>query len=148
MVTPVIGLLTVVPIVAILAMRAFGAAPAADDLWLVAGFAVVSAALVGLPALRWAMEHGRTRLAQLAILGALAGLLPPLLMLASGAVGQMAHGGADYARWVFSHGPSLPWYGVMRWSSFWALLGECATIGAVSGAIMTVFVSDRRPATL
>lgn len=141
---PTVGLLTVVPIVAILAMRLFGLAPAADDLWTVAGLAIASAALVGLPALRWAIEHHRTKIVHLAVIGAVAGVVPPLLMLASGAVGQIGHGGTDYARWVFSHGPSLPWYGVMRWSSFYALVGECAAIGAVSGAILSVTVLGGR----
>lgn len=143
MMMPAIGLLTVVPIVSVLAMRVFGLAPAADDLWAVAGLAFASAALVGLPALRWAIEHERTRLVQLALIGAIAGLVPPLLMLVSGAVGQAAHGGSEYARWVFSHGPSLPWYGVMRWSSFYALVGECAAIGAVSVAILTPLFRSR-----
>src|SRR5262245_54910723 len=106
MVMPVIGLLTVVPIVAILAMRGLGLALAADDLWMVAGLALACAALVGLPALRWAIEHNRTRLVQLAVIGAIAGVVPPLLALVSGVVGQAAHGGTDYARWVFVHGPS------------------------------------------
>jgi len=140
MMMPAIGLLTVVPIVSVLAMRAFGLASSADDLWAVAGLAFASAALVGLPAFRWAIEHGRTRLVQLALIGAVAGLVAPLLMLVSGAIGQLAHGGSDYARWVFSHGPSLPWYGVMRWSSFYAPAGECAAIGAVSGLLMRAFV--------
>jgi hypothetical protein len=139
MMMPAIGLLTVVPIVSVLAMRAFGLASSADDLWAVAGLAFASAALLGLPALRWAIEHGRTRLVPLAVTGAVAGLVAPLLMLVSGAIGQLAHGGSDYARWVFSHGPSLPWYGVMRWSRFYALVGECAAIGAVSLSLMTVF---------
>jgi len=145
-VLPAVALLTVVPIVAMIAMRLLGLAPVADDLWMVAGLAFASAALVGLPALRWAIEQHRTRLAQLALIGAIAGVVPPLLMLVSGAMGQLAHGGADYARWVFSHGPSLPWYGVMRWSGFCALVAECAATGAVSGALMTPLL--RRPPTL
>ena len=90
---PVIALLTVVPIIAILAVRLFGLAPSADDLWSVAGFAVASAALIGLPALRWAMEHGRTRVVHLGVIGALAGVVAPLIVLVSGIVGQAAHGG-------------------------------------------------------
>ena len=140
MLMPAVALLTVVPIVAILSLRALGLVPAAGDLWMVAGIALASALLVGLPALRWAMEHERTRLVQLAAIGAVAGVVPPVLMLASGTIGQLAHGGSDYTRWVLSHGPSLPWYGVMRWSSFVALVGECAGIGAVSGSIMRAFL--------
>ena len=139
MVMPVVGLLTVVPIVAILTMRALGLAPAGGDVWMVTGLSLASAALVGLPALRWAIEHGRTRFVQLAVIGAVAGVVPPLLALVSGVIGQAAHGGTDYARWVFSHGPSLPWYGVMRWSSFAVLVAECAGIGALSGSIMRAF---------
>jgi hypothetical protein len=145
MAMPVVGLLTVVPIVAILAMRMFGLAASTDDLLMVAGLAFASALVVGVPALRWAIEHGRTRVLQLALVGAVAGLLPPCLMLVSGAAGQLALGGSDYARWVFSHGPSLPWYGVMRWSGFYALVGACAAIGAVSVALMAGLISRRRP---
>ena len=140
MLLPVIALLTVVPIIAILAVRLFGLAPSADDLWSVAGFAVASAALIGLPALRWAMEHGRTRVVHLGVIGALAGVVAPLIVLVSGIVGQAAHGGIDYTRWVLAHGASVPWYGSMRWSRFCALVGECGAIGAVSGAVMTVFI--------
>ena len=142
MLMPALGLLTAVPIVAILSLRALGLVPAAD-FWMVAVVALASAALVGLPAIRWAIEHKRTRLPQLAVIGAVAGVVPPVLMLVSGTIGQFAHGGGDYARWVLSHGPSLPWYGVMRWSSFWQLVWLCGAIGAVSLAMMTAFVGDR-----
>jgi hypothetical protein len=148
MLKPAVGVLTVVPIVAVLGMRAFGLASAPDEFWIVASIALGGAALVGLPALRWAMEHGRTRVVHLGVIGALAGVVVPLIVLVSGIVGQAAHGGLDYARWVLAHGASLPWYGAMRWSIFSALIGECAIIGAVSGAIVTVFVSDPRPASL
>lgn len=145
MLMPAVGLLTIVPIVAIVVLRAFGLAPAAADFWMVVGVALASAALVGLPAVRWAIEHERTRLLQLAVIGAVAGVVPPVLMLVSGTIGQLAHGGSDYTRWVLSHGPSLPWYGVMRWSGFGALTAECAATGAVSGALMTTFLRRRPP---
>ncbi|HKW01366.1 MAG TPA: hypothetical protein VJN96_16195 [Vicinamibacterales bacterium] len=139
MVMPAVGLLTVVPIVAILGLRALGLAHAAGDLWMVAGLALASAALVGLPALRWAIERERTGLVHLAVIGAVVGIVPPVLMLLSGTIGQLSLGGGDYTRWVLSHGPSLPWFGVMRWSSYSVLVGECAGIGAISGSIMRAF---------
>jgi hypothetical protein len=96
-----------------------------------------AAALVGVPAVQWAIEHGRTRVVHLMAIGALSGAVVPLLALISGVAGQLAHGGGDYTRWILAHGATLPWYGSMRWGSFAAFVGECAAIGAMSLAVVT-----------
>jgi hypothetical protein len=136
--------LTVVPVVAIVAMRALGLAQTAADTGVVGGLALCCATVIGLPALRWAIEHDRTRIWSLALIGAVAGTVPPLLALVSGTIGLGARGGLDYVRWVFEHGASIPWYGIRRWSQFLVETGACAAIGAVSGAVLALAVPGFR----
>ena len=58
---------------------------------LAVGFA---AAVIGVPVLVFALEHGRTRVGGLVLLGGIAGALPPVLLLCSGALGLYSRHGA------------------------------------------------------
>jgi hypothetical protein len=120
-----------------LAMRLLGSAQTTSEIWAIGGLAFCCAVVIGLPALRWAIEHGRTRILSLVLIGLVAGAAPPLLMLLSGSVGLAARGGTDYLGWVLTHGASIPWYGIRRWSQFLMETGTCAAIGGVSGAILS-----------
>ena len=107
---------------------------------------VVCAVVIGPGLVHWAIERGRASVVEMLVAGALLGVLPPILALASAAVGFVAQGGFDYAGFVFKHGASIPWYGTLRWTTFGVLLVECAGIGALSAAMITPFVRPRRPA--
>jgi hypothetical protein len=85
--------------------------------------------------------------AQMAIAGALAGFVPPILAVLSALVGFVAQGGIDYAVFVFKHGASIPWYGTLRWTTFGWLLLECAAIGATSAAMVAPLVRAPRTST-
>jgi len=69
-----------------------------------AAVTLLCAIVFGLPALFWALDHGRTRFADLSVLGIIAGLLSPVAMLAVGLVGQLQYGGAAYMRRLINHG--------------------------------------------
>lgn len=102
----------------------------------VASMAVgVWAGTVGLPVVVWLSEHGRTGFATVAGAGALAGLIPPALLVLSGVVGLFARGGADNVRWVLEHGASIPLYGTLPWPRFGWFVGWSAMVGSASGIL-------------
>jgi hypothetical protein len=144
---PAIAWLGLVPLVTLAVVWATGPSRSGPDLRTIAAFALGCGAVIGLPVLHWAVEHGRTRAWHLMLLGGFAGVLPPVLLIASGALGLAAKGGMDYVRWVFAHGPSIPWYGLLRWSEFYVLVGKCVFVGATSGAVVTLFLRDKRLST-
>jgi hypothetical protein len=140
----VIGLVAIVPIVAVGMAWALGAGRPAIDLWSAAALALTCAVVIGPAVVHWAVERGRVSVAQMMLAGGLAGALPPVFAVLSAIIGLVAQGGMDYAVWVFEHGASVPWYGSMHWLSFARLLIECAAIGAISAAIVTPLVRARR----
>lgn len=144
MVPGVVGIVVIVPLVAVGVVWTLGAGRAPIDLLSVAELAVICAVVIGPGLVHWAIERGRASVVQMLVAGALLGVLPPILALASAAVGFVAQGGFDYAGFVFKHGASIPWYGTLRWTSFGVLLFECAAIGAMSAAMMTPLVRQRR----
>ncbi|HUL75058.1 MAG TPA: hypothetical protein VLT86_18235 [Vicinamibacterales bacterium] len=138
-----VAMLVLVPVLAVLVSRIRPQGPGSDVL-IVGLFALGCAAVIGVPVLHWAIEHRRTRAWQLGLLGGVAGLLPPALLLTSGALGLAGDGGFDYVRWVFAHGASIPWYGLMTWSGFSVLTGECVLIGMASGALASLGAAGER----
>ncbi|MGE5835942.1 MAG: hypothetical protein ACM4AI_15785 [Acidobacteriota bacterium] len=108
---------------------------------------LLCAVVFGLPALFWALDHGRTRFAQLSALGVIAGLLSPVAILAVGLLGQLQYGGAAYMRRVINHGATLPWYGMLPWRQFAGLAAASAIAGAVSAAVYWLLLvrSKRSP---
>jgi hypothetical protein len=97
--------------------------------------AAAAAALLGLPALFWALDHGRTGLETLATLGALAGAVPLVLALASGALGVGARYGPHVLLAVLRHGAPLPAFGAPSWREFAIDELTSSAIGGASGAL-------------
>lgn len=108
------------------------------------GLAAASAALMGVPVLFWALDHGRTRLEPLVALGGVTGALPLLLVLASGILGRLRVGGVPWVREVLGRGVPIPFVGLTPWSTFLGHEAGAILIGAASGAIYwIVFVKIR-----
>jgi hypothetical protein len=110
-----------------------------------AGLALLCAVVFGLPALFWALDHGRARVMPLVSLGLSAGLLSPLAVLAAGVLGQFTYGNVAYVRRALSWGAPLPWHGMLPWLQFAGLVGASAVVGAVSGAVYWLLVVHRGP---
>ncbi len=139
-----IGVVVLVPLVAVGTVWAVTAGRPPIDLLNVAELALICAVVIGPALVHWAIERGRVSVVQMIAAGALVGFAPPVLALLSAAVGFVAQGGVDYAAWVFRHGASIPWYGSLRWTAFGRLLLECAAIGATSAAMVTPLLRPRR----
>jgi hypothetical protein len=108
----------------------------------------VAAGLVGLPALAWLFERGRLSVTALASAGAVAGVVPPILLAMSGAVGLLFLGGFEYAWWALGKGASLPLYGTLGWGKYFQLLAWSISVGVASGVIYALVVPSegwRRP---
>jgi hypothetical protein len=135
----VLALLVIVPAVGA-AARVFAAGTLTTPRWsaLLVG---VCAGTVGLPALAWLFERGRTGLDAFAGAGVAAGALPPVLLAISGAVGLALLGGGEYAWWALGHGPSIPLYGTLAWSKFLGLLAWSVSVGLASGLIFGLLVA-------
>jgi hypothetical protein len=108
--------------------------PAGVGVSVLAALAAGGALLVGVPALVAALDHGVTRLPSLAAIGAAAGAVVPLALLASGMLGQLARGGAAYLRWMLQYGAPLPSYGLAPWPAFVVLEVSAVATGAASFA--------------
>jgi hypothetical protein len=139
-----IGVVAIVPLVAIAIVWSVAAGRPPIDLWSVAGLALVCAVVIGPAVVHWAIERRRANVGQMMLVGGLVGVLPPIFALVSAAIGFAVQGGVDYALFVFKHGASVPWYGSLRWLAFGELLLECAAIGAISAAIVTPLVRKRQ----
>lgn len=110
-----------------------------------AALALLCAGVFGLPALFWALDHARTRLAHLSGLGSVAGLLAPLAILTAGVLGQFTYGNVSYVRRALSWGAPMPWHGMLPWPQFAGLVAASAIVGAVSGAVYWLLVVRRGP---
>ena len=127
----VLPVLPIVPFVAWL-VQAGRSAPFLDwATWIV--FVSGSAALIGLPALFWSLDHRRVRLHQLATVGAIGGAVPMLMGLASGAMGQAARIGWRHVGTMLASGAPIPIAGFMPWPAFVRCVIEGMVIGSVSG---------------
>jgi hypothetical protein len=107
------------------------------------GLTLLCAVVFGLPALFWALDHARTRLAYLVGLGIIAGLLSPLTVLATGILGQFTYGNVAYVRRAISWGAPLPWHGMLPWTQFAGLVAASTIVGALSGAVYWLLVARR-----
>lgn len=114
--------------------------------WLALAVVTGSAALIGCPVLVWALDTGRTRVWQFAVLGGVAGAVPAFLFLVSGMIGHLVRGDAevDHVRWVLSYGAPIPWYGQMPWPAFLVLETHAVVIGSASAAIYWLLLVDNR----
>ena len=154
-------MLAVVPIVLVVALI--------DDLGLLAGrlffdrldsavASAVVAAIFGLPAAFWALERGRPRGLTLAALGAAVASLLPIVLLATGFIGQLINSSQynnrlvsgirspfAYAMWTFRRQVSLPLADAMTWPVFGVWAAHIVAIGALSGVAFWWLVA-RRPA--
>ena len=110
-----------------------------------AGLALLCAVVFGLPALFWALDHTRTRLANLAALGIAAGLLSPVAILVAGVLGQFTYGSVAYVRRALSWGAPMPWHGMLPWKQFAGLVGVSAIVGAVSAIVYWLLIGRRGP---
>ena len=108
------------------------------------GFSVLCAGVLGLPALFWALDHARTGPGSLVTLGALAGLLAPLGVLAAGVLGQLQYGGLAYLGRTLDHGATVPWYGMLLWPQFAGRAAASAIAGAASAAVYWLLFVHRR----
>ena len=114
------------------------------DTWFSAmGLVLLSVAVFGWPALFWLLDHGRARLADFAGLGAVAGLLSPLAVLAAGILGQFMYGDTTYVRSVLEWGAPLPWHGTLRWAEFAGLAAASVIAGGVSAIVYWLLFVNR-----
>jgi len=101
---------------------------------------------IGWPMLYWALEHGRSRLRHLLVVGAIAGAVPLLVALGSGVLGLFikSRGSIEYVEWALSHGASIPYYGVYGWSRFVAAEALAVVAGMVTGALYYLYLAANR----
>jgi hypothetical protein len=129
-------LLPILPIAALVAwlVRVFETDPwVSAGTWV--GIAVASAGLIGLPALFWALDHGRCRLTTLIPIGVLAGVLPLVIISASGTAGLAVRGGFDVVSNALERGAPIPGMGVMPWLPFLRTELLAAAVGAASAGV-------------
>jgi hypothetical protein len=108
-------------------------------------FVLAGAGLLGMPALFWALDHRKTKVWQLALLGAVIGIVPMIAVLASGVLGRFARGGWPYTRMMLERGATIPTYGFLSWPMFVRIEIFAALVGAASAAIYwVVFVAPWR----
>lgn len=108
------------------------------------GFAVASAGLLGLPMLFWALDHRWTRLTSFVLLGACAGAMPMVAVLASGVLGRLMRGGVSYVERVLSRGAPIPMAGLLTWPEFARAEIQGVIFGAVCAAIYWRLIVRRR----
>jgi len=96
---------------------------------------IAGAALLGLPALFWALDHGRRGCATLVCLGALVGVMPLAIIVTSGALGLIFRVGPERTMEILQRGAPIPGMGAMPWMTFARAELPAATIGAISAAI-------------
>ncbi|HYN07622.1 MAG TPA: hypothetical protein VES67_09550 [Vicinamibacterales bacterium] len=94
----------------------------------------ICAAAAGVPALFWALEHGRTRFVELVVVGAIAGAVPVALFL-----------GVSMSWRVLFADRAMPPVTVFRsLAGAGMLFGVPALIGALAGVIFWLTVLDRQ----
>jgi hypothetical protein len=102
---------------------------------LLIGLSVGGAATFGVTTWAWAADHAWTRWTYRVVLGALAGLGPPVAVLAAAVAGLVWRNGAADTADLLRHGAAIPAYGLLAWPSFLSFSAQCAGVGAISGAI-------------
>jgi hypothetical protein len=144
-------LLQVIPIVAIvlavaaLARVVFGDQRVEWGTWTI--FVASSAALLGLPALFWALDFRKTRLWQLIVLGAVMAAVPMAALAASGVIGRLARWGWDQTGVILvRNGAPIPIYGYMSWPYLAEIEAQATLVGAASGCVYwALFIRRRLP---
>jgi hypothetical protein len=91
------------------------------------------------------LEHERLGFWTAAVVGTLAGAVPPLILLASGILGASFRNDPASVRWALGHGAALPTEGYLRWPALLAVEGRSVLVGMASGIVCwLVLVRDRR----
>ena len=108
------------------------------------GFTFLCALVLGLPALFWALDHGRVQVRFLIALGALAGLMAPAALVVTGVLGLLRYGDLSYVKSVFLWGAPVPWVGTLAWTKFTGLALASLIAGAASGVVYWLLIVDRR----
>ena len=107
--------------------------------WVSAGtalaIAVGGAALIGLPALFWALDHGHRGFIALTLLGTFVGITPLVVIVSSAAFGLLLRVGAERTMETLQRGAPIPGMGVMPWITFARAEIPAAAIGAISAMI-------------
>jgi len=96
---------------------------------------VAGAAVIGLPALFWALDHGRRGFATLVVLGVLVGVMPLVIIVSSGALGLTFRVGPERTIELLQRGAPIPGMGAMPWVTFARAEAPAAAIGALSAAV-------------
>jgi hypothetical protein len=131
-------ILPIVPVVTWVA-RSFAEYPWVTTRAAVA-ISMTGAALIGLPALFWALDHGYRRLAPLLLIGALVGLMPIVVIVLSAMLGVTVRGGFETALQMIERGAPMPGTGIMPWPTVLRAEGAAAAIGATSAAVYWLLV--------
>jgi hypothetical protein len=106
------------------------------------------ALLTGGPALAYTLDRGQGRLAVALTAGALAGLVPVLLLLASAVLRLSLMHGPSETLGVLSQGAVIPLRGLVRWGRFAIWAGQSAFTGAAVAAVVWLIGIDRRLPTV
>lgn len=108
--------------------------------------ALVCAVVLGLPALAFALERGRTSAAWMSGLGAVAGALPLLLLGLSGIAGfYFRSGNWDRASWALEVGMPIPGTGIIVWSRFLRLELQAILVGLTCGLMFWLIMVRAKP---
>lgn len=139
-----IDLLPVLLIASVLTPVAWWVTRSKVTLPVFAAFSIGSAALLGVPLLFWALDHAWARLKSYVLLGATAGAVPMIAVLASGVLGRLMRGGLPYLERVLARGAPIPVAGLMTWPQFAVAELQGIAFGSVCAAIYwRVFVKGK-----
>ncbi|MEO8070465.1 MAG: hypothetical protein ABI652_03615 [Acidobacteriota bacterium] len=108
------------------------------------GVAAAGTAIAGLPALFWVLSTERGKWPLALMVGALAGSLSPLLILASGLLGQVSAFPLGVVRRQLLSGAPLPWYGSVSWRQFLVIEAHAALVGTTTALIFWFLLVSRR----
>ena len=96
------------------------------------GFVAACGGLVGLPALAWSLDAGRGRLEFMVIVGAIAGALPPVILVLTGALGLLLYGPPTYVRQALGYAANIPAHGVYPWPAYFLMVAETIAVGMLT----------------
>lgn len=135
-------------VAAALAVRWGGGGQVVGTAGITALVALTCALVLGLPALAFSLERGRTSAGWMTGLGALAGALPLLLLGLSGVAGFYVRGGNwDRASWALELGMPIPGAGIIVWSRFLRLELQTTLLGLTCGLMFWLIMVRATPET-
>lgn len=116
--------------------------------WTALMTASAAGGVLGIPVLYWALDHGRTSAHWLGPLGALAAMVFPVALLASGAAGQLLLGGRRYLIRVLRRSAPIPGAGQIPWSAYAELVVTAVVIGAACGVVYALLRPGQKRRTI